>query len=208
LEAQAKKMFAGIVGFVLLLAAGGIAAFHGGLIPLDSDSAAKARTHRILACESAVRDAAAAGGIAAIDDCADDARGRDGRQDDHSGSAMHSITVKFDYDFTKNPVCAQNQAKDKSKAKGKDKETCVTTFLVYDISTPTPYKLFSIPAPADGKGLTKGITATSPRMLFAVGRHRIGVAAVAGNGKESPPVECNTIVVIAPEGSGNAAPSH
>jgi hypothetical protein len=107
-----------------------------------------------------------------------------------AGSAMHSITVQFDYDFTKTPVCA-----------AKVTPACVKTFDVYDISGEKPYLLFSIPAPANAQGMMKGITATSPRMLFAIGKHRIGVSALMANGEKSPPRECKVIIEIKPENS-------
>ena len=189
-------MLAGIVLFVGLLLTGGIAAFHGGLIPLGSETAESARAHRILACESVLYAAADPNAIPAIDECASNEQNKDSRNEPQTGSAMHTITVKFDYDFTHNPVCS-----------AKIKDACVSTFIVYDISGTKPYKLFSIPAPADAKGVTKGITATSPRMLFGVGKHRIGVAAVSGKGIESPPIDCNTIVEIKPPGLGSAPPA-
>jgi hypothetical protein len=105
-----------------------------------------------------------------------------------AGSAMHSITVQFDYDFTKTPPCA-----------AKVTTACIKTFDVYDISGEKPYLLFSIPAPANAQGLTKGITATSPRMLFAIGKHRIGVAAQMANGEKSPPRDCKVIIEIKAE---------
>jgi hypothetical protein len=105
-----------------------------------------------------------------------------------AGSAMHSITVQFDYDFTKTPVCA-----------AKVTPACVKTFDVYDISGEKPYLLFSIPAPANAQGLMKGITATSPRMLFAIGKHRIGVSAQMANGEKSPPRDCKIVIEIKPE---------
>jgi hypothetical protein len=102
-----------------------------------------------------------------------------------AGSAMHSITVQFDYDFTKTPACSV-----------KVTTGCVQKFDVYDISGEKPYLLFSIPVPANVQGPTKGITATSPRMLFAIGRHRIGVSAQMPNGEKSPPRDCKVIVEI------------
>jgi hypothetical protein len=101
------------------------------------------------------------------------------------GSAMHSITVTFDYDFTKTPACS-----DKVKTK------CVAKFSVYDISEGKPIFLFSVLVPAEAKGLVKGIAASSPRMAFVVGSHRIGVAAQTPDGKESPPRECKAIIEI------------
>jgi hypothetical protein len=112
-------------------------------------------------------------------------------------SAMHSITVAFDYDFTQTPACS-----DKVKTK------CVAKFSVYDISGGKPIFLFSLPVPAGSKGLVKGIKATSPRMAFMVGKHRIGVAAQTPDGKESPPRECKAIIEIKSDRSTDNAGSH
>jgi hypothetical protein len=103
-------------------------------------------------------------------------------------SAMHTITIQFDYDFTETSACSANV-----------KATCVQKFSVYDISGGKPYFLFAVPVPQDAHGLMKGITATSPRMLFAVGKHRIGVSAQSADGKESAPRACKTIIEIKPE---------
>jgi hypothetical protein len=102
-----------------------------------------------------------------------------------AGSAQHSITVQFDYDFTKTPVCTAKVTK-----------ACVQKFDVYDISGAKPYLLFSIPAPQNANGLMKGITATSPRMWFAIGQHRIGVSAEMPNGEKSQPRDCKVIIEI------------
>jgi hypothetical protein len=110
-------------------------------------------------------------------------------------SAMHSITLTFDYDFTKTPACSATV-----------KKQCVAKFSVYDISGDKPYFLFSAPVPDGAHGLVKGITATSPRLLFAVGKHRIAVSAREPDGRESPPHDCKTIIEIkappAPDTSG------
>lgn len=153
-----------------------------------------ARSRRILNCEGELAEVAATGAIGAIDDCVQQAQAKEPPKGDPSGSAMHTVTVKFDYDFTRTPLCS-----------GKTKNSCVSTFTVYDISGPKAYKLFSIPAPVGAKGMMKGITATSPRMLFGVGKHRIGVSAVSANGKESPPIACDTIVEIGPNAEPAAA---
>lgn len=102
-----------------------------------------------------------------------------------SGSAVHSITVQFDYDFTKTPACSTTVT-----------TACVKTFDVYDISGDKPYLLFSVPVPQNAQGMMKGITATSPRMLFAIGKHRIGVSAQMPNGEKSPPRDCKVIIEI------------
>jgi hypothetical protein len=181
-------MFAGIVICIPLLITGGIAAYYGKVFPVSSNTSAATRLMVAARCEATVNAIIAAGAIPGIDECETNLA-QNGRAPEPSGSAMHTITVKFDYDFTHNPLCTEKTKKDE----------CVSTFIVYDISNPAKsYKLFSIPAPPGSKGAVKGITATSPRMLFGVGKHRIGVAAVSASGKESPPVDCNVIVDIQP----------
>jgi hypothetical protein len=101
---------------------------------------------------------------------------------------MHRITVHFAYDFTETPACPSNV-----------KATCVQKFSVYDISGGKPYFLFAVPVPENAHGVMKGITATSPRMLFAVGEHRIAVSAQTADGKESAPRACKAIIEIKPE---------
>jgi hypothetical protein len=114
-----------------------------------------------------------------------------------NGSAMHSVTVQFDYDFTKTPACS-----------AKVTTACVQKFEVYDISGDKPYLLFSVPVPPNAQGAMKGITATSPRMLFAVGRHRIGVSAQMPNGQKSPPRDCKVIIEIKADNPPNPPASH
>jgi hypothetical protein len=114
-----------------------------------------------------------------------------------AGSATHSITVQFDYDFTKTPACS-----------AKVSTACIKTFDVYDISGEKPYLLFSIPVPANAHGLMKGITATSPRMLFAIGKHRIGVSAQMPNGEKSPPRDCKVIIEIKADNPPSPPASH
>lgn len=102
-------------------------------------------------------------------------------------SAVHTITVKFDYDFTNAPVCG-----------GKPSEKCVQQFIVYDISGTKKIRLFTLAPPQGAKGKMTGITATSPKLLFMVGYHRIGVAAASNANTESVPFDCNTVVKIEP----------
>jgi hypothetical protein len=114
-----------------------------------------------------------------------------------TGSAKHVITLTFDYDFTKTPACSATV-----------KVHCVAKFSVYDISSHKPYFLFFAPVPNGAHGLTKGITATSPQLLFAVGKHRIAVSAVEPDGSESPPHECKTIIEIKPSGTADTSTAH
>lgn len=106
-------------------------------------------------------------------------------QPQQAEAGMHSIALQFDYDFTKTPACS-----------AKVKKSCVQQFVAYDISGPKPYFLFSFPVPDGAQGAMKGIKATSPRLLFALGKHRIGVSARMPNGEESPPRDCKTIIDI------------
>ena len=122
---------------------------------------------------------------------------RKGTNPPPAGSAMHSITVQFDYDFTKTPGCS-----------AKVTTACVQKFDVYDISGEKPYLLFSIPVPQNAQGVMKGITATSPRMWFAVGRHRIGVSAQMPNGEKSPPRDCKVIIEIKADNPPSPPASH
>lgn len=112
-------------------------------------------------------------------------------------SAKHVITLTFDYDFTKTPACSATV-----------KVHCVAKFSVYDISSHKPYFLFFAPVPSGAHGLTKGITATSPQLLFAVGKHRIAVSAVEPDGSESPPHECKTIIEIKPTNTADTSAAH
>ncbi len=104
-------------------------------------------------------------------------------------SAKHSITVKFDYDFSRSPVCS---AKITTK--------CVQQFNVYDISGGPAHrvKLFSIPVPSNASGQVKGITGTSPQLSFEPGTHFLAVTAQPTSGNESDPAVCTTTVQINP----------
>ncbi|HVB54841.1 MAG TPA: hypothetical protein VNE63_00205 [Candidatus Acidoferrales bacterium] len=99
----------------------------------------------------------------------------------------HTVRVQFDYDFTKNRACST-----KEKAK-----TCIKQFDVYDVSG-GKFKLFSIPAPADAKGIVKGISGTSPPRVFEPGTHFIAVTAENAGGKESSLPAARTTVTIPP----------
>ena len=98
---------------------------------------------------------------------------------------MHTITVKFNYDFTKTPPCP---------AKIVDKK-CVAEFDVYDVSG-GKFKLFTVSAPAGATGIVMGITGTSPRRAFQPGLHFIAVTAKDAAGNESSPDACRTSVQI------------
>jgi hypothetical protein len=94
-------------------------------------------------------------------------------------SVKHSITVTFDYDFTVNRACSTTVT-----------TKCIARFNVYDISGGKPYKLFSIPTPADASGRVKGITGDSQPLLFESGKHLFAVTAQMASGEESNPHAC------------------
>jgi hypothetical protein len=91
-------------------------------------------------------------------------------------SSKHTITVNFDYDFSKTPACSKTVTK-----------ACIQQFIVYDISAGLAVrtKLFSIPVPPGETKLVKGLTGKSPLLLFESGKHRIAVTAQMAGGKES-----------------------
>jgi hypothetical protein len=106
-----------------------------------------------------------------------------------SSQQTHTITVKFDYDFTKMPACAPPP---------KVNEKCVAQFNVYDISAGPQRrtKLFSIPAPVGETKQVAGITATSPARRFESGKHLISVAMQMPDGTESDAQACTIWVEI------------
>jgi hypothetical protein len=176
------RVYAAIVAVALVLPVRG---------PLVGAAFASVRVTRDTAPRASGRQQQAAG----QSNAAQEASGtHTGTNPPPAGSAMHSITVQFDYDFTKTPACA-----------AKVTTACIKTFDVYDISGEKPYLLYSIPVPANAQGLMKGITATSPRMLFAIGKHRIGVSAQMANGEKSPPRDCKVIIEIKADNPPNAS---
>ena len=106
-----------------------------------------------------------------------------------SSSANHSITVKFDYDFSRTPACSAKITK-----------KCVKQFIVYDISggSQNRAKLFSIPVPDGASGQMKGITGTSPQLSFELGQHFLAVVAQWPDSTESETIACYTTVQIKP----------
>jgi hypothetical protein len=109
-----------------------------------------------------------------------------------AGQSKHKITVTFDYDFTHQPPCSAN-VKDR-----KEKKSCVQQFIVYDISAGLANRteLVSIPVPPDAHGLVKGISATTPLLLFESGQHLIAVVAQTPKKFQSDPNRCELWVTI------------
>src|SRR5882762_7249792 len=72
--------------------------------------------------------------------------------------SRHTVTVTFDYNFGLTPACSDKVTDD-----------CVKQFNVYDISAGVEKRtrLFTIPVNPASKGIVKGISGTSPVLLFA-----------------------------------------
>jgi|GEM_PF-3464239 len=104
-----------------------------------------------------------------------------------AGQSKHRIHVTFDYNFKHVPPCS---AKRKTK--------CVARFVVYDISGGVAHrtKLMTLPVPTGAHGKVKGISATTPLLLFESGKHLIAVVAQSPQGAESDPVLCRVWVTI------------
>ncbi len=113
--------------------------------------------------------------------------------------SKHTVTVTFNYDYSKTPACSPAVTK-----------SCVQQFNVYDISAgdQNRTKLFSIPvAPGETKPV-KGIIGKSPLLSFEPGKHRLAVTAQEANGRESIVDASTTWVVIPPAEKKPAPPSN
>jgi hypothetical protein len=104
-----------------------------------------------------------------------------------SPGTKHKISITFNYDFSGTPVCPAKNAK-----------SCVTQFNLYDISAgiQKKTKLMSFPPPAGANGNVKGITATTPLLVFEPGKHRLAVTAQMSKGDESDPNRCTIWVDV------------
>ena len=104
-------------------------------------------------------------------------------------SSKHTITVTFNYDFSKTPSCSPTVTK-----------SCVQQFNVYDLSAgfESRTKIFSIPVEPGQTKPVNGIKGKSPLTSFEPGRHKIGVTAQMAGGPESPVEASTTWVAIPP----------
>jgi hypothetical protein len=107
--------------------------------------------------------------------------------DAQTSGSKHKITITFNYDFSKTPVCAANETK-----------SCITQFNLYDISggVQKRVKLMSFPPPTGAAGVVKGITATTPLLVFEPGKHLLAVTAQMSKGGESDPTKCTIWVDV------------
>jgi hypothetical protein len=66
-------------------------------------------------------------------------------------------------------------------------KNCLQQFNIYDVTTGTPVKLFSITAPVGATGPVNGITGTSGQLSLKSGVHIFGATAQMADGTESNP---------------------
>jgi hypothetical protein len=102
---------------------------------------------------------------------------------------QHTLTVTFNYDFTTDNACSATVTKG-----------CVLQFNVYDVTTGTPVKLFSVSAPAGSTSAVTGITGTSGLLPLKSGVHTFGATAQMADGTESSP-NASTATATVPPGS-------
>jgi len=114
-------------------------------------------------------------------------------------SVMRTVTVSFNYDFSKFPPCSAAVTK-----------KCIVQFNVYEVSTNKPVFLFSIPVPPNAKGPVNEITGSAPKKhAFFTGPHRFGVSAkMPGANAESDPYLCMTFARVLPDSPASTAPSN
>ncbi len=89
---------------------------------------------------------------------------------------QHTVAVTLNYDFTTDPACSATVTKN-----------CLQQFNIYDVTTGTPVKLFSVPAPAGATSAVTGITGTSALISLRSGVHVFGATAQMSDGTESSP---------------------
>ncbi len=114
-------------------------------------------------------------------------------------SVMRTVTVSFNYDFSKFPPCSATVTK-----------KCIVQFNVYEVSANKPVFLFSIPVPPNAKGPVNEITGSAPKKhAFFTGPHRFGVSAkMPGASAESDPYLCMTFAQVLPDNPTSTAPSN
>ena len=106
-----------------------------------------------------------------------------------SAPGQHTISVNLNYDFSVDNACSPAVTK-----------SCVSQFNIYDVTTGTPVKVFSIPAPAGASTAVTGITATSAALPLKSGAHSFTATAQMADGTESSP-NASTATATARPGS-------
>jgi hypothetical protein len=102
-------------------------------------------------------------------------------------TGQHTITVTFNYDFTTDNACSATVTKG-----------CLQQFNIYDVTTGTPVKLFSVPAPSAANSAVTGITGTSALLPLKSGVHTFGATAQMADGTESSPNASTATATVLP----------
>jgi len=100
---------------------------------------------------------------------------------------QHTLEVSLNYDFTADNACSATVTK-----------ACLLQFNIYDLTSGTPVKLFSFPAPPGATGPVTGITATSALLPMKSGVHTFGATAQMADGTESSPNACTATATVSP----------
>ncbi len=102
-------------------------------------------------------------------------------------TGQHTLTVSFNYDFTTDNACSATVTK-----------ACLQQFNIYDLTTGTPVKLFTVPAPSGASTAVTGITATSALLPLKSGVHTFGATAQMADGTESSPNASTATATVLP----------
>lgn len=102
-------------------------------------------------------------------------------------TGQHILTVTFNYDFTSDNACSATVTK-----------ACLQQFNIYDVTTGTPVKLFTVPAPSGANSAVTGITGTSALLALKSGVHTFGATAQMADGTESSPNASTATATVLP----------
>jgi hypothetical protein len=100
---------------------------------------------------------------------------------------QHILTVTLNYDFTVDNACSTTVTK-----------SCVQQFNIYEVTSGTPVKLFSVPAPLGANSAVTGIAGTSAPLSMKSGVHIFGATAQMADGSESSPNASTATATAAP----------
>ena len=99
----------------------------------------------------------------------------------------HTLTVTFNYDFSTDNACSASLT-----------TACLKQFNIYDLTTGTPVKLFSITAPAGDNTAVTGLGGTSGLISLTSGVHTFGATAQMADGTESSPNASTATATVKP----------
>ena len=99
----------------------------------------------------------------------------------------HVVTATLNYDFTEDNACSSTVT-----------TGCLKQFNIYDLTSGTPVKLFSIAAPAGANNAVTGITGSSSALTLKSGSHTFGATAQMADGTESDPNACTATALVKP----------